>query len=122
MVRHVRSNAITLACQVALGNPGETASGAPPARGLGLVGVGGGQTSRVDAVEMAMRKAADRARGAVLASDAFFPFRDGVDVAAWGGVTAIVQPGGSKQDFETIAAADEHDMDMVFTGLRHFKH
>ena len=93
MVRHVRSNAITLACQVALGNPGETASGAPPARGLGLVGVGGGQTSRVDAVEMAMRKAADRARGAVLASDAFFPFRDGVDVAAWGGVTAIVQPG-----------------------------
>ncbi|MDP3047304.1 MAG: bifunctional phosphoribosylaminoimidazolecarboxamide formyltransferase/IMP cyclohydrolase [Chloroflexota bacterium] len=122
MVRHVRSNAIALACTAALGDPALTASGAPSARGLGLVGVGGGQTSRVDAVEMAMRKAADRARGAVLASDAFFPFRDGVDVAAWGGVTAIVQPGGSKQDLEAIAAADEHDMAMVFTGVRHFRH
>ena len=122
MVRHVRSNAIALACQLELGSRAETTSGAPSVRGLGLVGVGGGQTSRVDAVEMAMRKAADRTRGAVLASDAFFPFRDGVDVAARGGVTAIVQPGGSKQDLETIAAADEHGMAMVFTGVRHFRH
>ena len=106
MVRHVRSNAIALACQVDGGEPGR-AAGAAPRPAWRWSGVGGGQTSRVDAVEMAVRKAADRAKGAVLASDAFFPFRDGVDVAAWGGVTAIVQPGGSKQDFEAIAAADE---------------
>jgi phosphoribosylaminoimidazolecarboxamide formyltransferase / IMP cyclohydrolase len=122
MVRHVRSNAITLACTLEPGDSGESAGGTPPAGGHALVGVGGGQTSRVDAVEMAMRKAGDRARGAVLASDAFFPFRDGVDAAALGGVTAIVQPGGSKQDLEAIAAADEHGLAMVFTGIRHFKH
>jgi phosphoribosylaminoimidazolecarboxamide formyltransferase / IMP cyclohydrolase len=122
LVRHVRSNAIALACTVDLQKPVQAANSASLTRGLGLVGVGGGQTSRVDAVEMAMHKAADRAKGAVMASDAFFPFRDGLDVAAWGGVTAIVQPGGSKQDSEAVAAADEHDIAMVFTGVRHFKH
>lgn len=104
MARHVKSNAITLA------------------RGQALVGVGGGQTSRVDAVHMAVRKAADRAAGAVLASDAFFPFRDGIDLAAAAGVTAIIQPGGSLRDAESVAAADEAGIAMVLTGMRHFRH
>ena len=104
MVRHVKSNAIVLA------------------QGQALVGVGGGQTSRVDAVHMAVRKAGDRSRGACLASDAFFPFRDGIDLAAEAGVSAIVQPGGSQRDAEAIAAADEAGMAMVFTGIRHFRH
>jgi phosphoribosylaminoimidazolecarboxamide formyltransferase/IMP cyclohydrolase len=78
--------------------------------------------SRVDAVKLAIMKAAAPTRGTVLASDAFFPFRDGVDVAATAGVTAIIQPGGSVRDAETIAAADEHGLAMVFTGMRHFRH
>ncbi|HSM37457.1 MAG TPA: bifunctional phosphoribosylaminoimidazolecarboxamide formyltransferase/IMP cyclohydrolase [Longimicrobiales bacterium] len=89
------------------------------------VGIGAGQMSRVDASRIAVMKARDRdvdLTGAVLASDAFFPFRDGVDAAAEAGVTAIVQPGGSVRDEEVIAAADEHDIAMVFTGRRVFRH
>jgi phosphoribosylaminoimidazolecarboxamide formyltransferase/IMP cyclohydrolase len=104
MVRHVRSNAITLS------------------KNRALVGVGAGQMSRVDSVEIAIRKAGDRARGSVLASDAFFPFGDSVGLAAQAGVTAIIQPGGSKRDDEVIAACNEHGLAMVFTGKRHFKH
>ena len=87
-----------------------------------VVGVGAGQMSRVDASMIAASKAGERAKGAVLASDAFFPFRDGVDAAADAGVTAIIQPGGSMRDDEVIKAADEHGMAMLFTGMRHFKH
>ncbi|MBW3606355.1 MAG: bifunctional phosphoribosylaminoimidazolecarboxamide formyltransferase/IMP cyclohydrolase [Actinobacteria bacterium] len=101
---HVKSNAIVLAQERA------------------IVGVGAGQMSRVDSVELAVRKAGDRAKGAVLASDAFFPFRDGPDAAIAAGVSAIIQPGGSKRDDETIAACDEHGVAMIFTGRRHFRH
>ena len=87
-----------------------------------LVGVGAGQMSRLDSVELATRKAGPRAAGAVLASDAFFPFRDGPDAAAAAGITAIIQPGGSRRDEEVIAACDEHGIAMVFTGRRHFRH
>jgi len=86
------------------------------------VGVGAGQQSRVDAAELASAKAAGRARGGACASDAFFPFRDGLDVAAAAGVAAVIQPGGSVRDDEVIAAADEHGLAMVFTGRRHFRH
>jgi phosphoribosylaminoimidazolecarboxamide formyltransferase/IMP cyclohydrolase len=78
--------------------------------------------SRVDSVHLAARKAGDRARGSVLASDAFFPFRDNVDEAAQAGVTAVVQPGGSVGDGDSIMACDEHGLAMVFTGVRHFWH
>lgn len=101
---HVKSNAIVLA------------------RDLALLGMGAGQPSRVDSVEIALKKAGQRARGSVLASDAFFPFADGVEMAARGGVSAIIQPGGSVRDEEVIKAANEHNMAMVFTGRRHFKH
>jgi phosphoribosylaminoimidazolecarboxamide formyltransferase/IMP cyclohydrolase len=84
--------------------------------------VGAGQMSRVDAVRTAILKAGDRLRGSVAASDAFFPFRDGLDAVAAAGATAVVQPGGSVRDAEVIAAADEHGMAMVFTGRRHFRH
>ncbi len=84
--------------------------------------VGAGQMSRVDAVRTAVLKAGDRLRGSVAASDAFFPFRDGLDVVATAGATAIVQPGGSVRDDEVIAAADERGLAMVFTGRRHFRH
>ena len=87
-----------------------------------LVGVGAGQMSRVDSVHIAKMKANLPTQGTVLASDAFFPFRDGVDMAAEAGVTAIVQPGGSIRDEEAIQAADEHDIAMIFTGRRHFRH
>ncbi|MGQ9631998.1 MAG: bifunctional phosphoribosylaminoimidazolecarboxamide formyltransferase/IMP cyclohydrolase [bacterium] len=87
-----------------------------------LYGVGAGQMSRVDAVEIAIKKAGDRSRGAVLASDAFFPFRDSVDAAARAGITAIVQPGGSVRDEDSISACDEYGIAMVFTGIRHFRH
>src|SRR4051812_1278289 len=100
----VRSNAIVLA------------------RGRQLVGVGAGQMGRLDSVRIAVEKAGDKAKGAVLASDAFFPFRDGPDVAAAAGVTAIIQPGGSKRDNETLVACDEHGMAMILTGRRHFRH
>ncbi len=108
--KHVKSNAIVLA------------------REEGTVGIGAGQMSRVDSVELAIRKAGYSAtrellsRGTVLASDAFFPFRDGVDAAAAGGIAAIIHPGGSIRDAEVIAAADEHDIAMVFCGVRGFRH
>jgi phosphoribosylaminoimidazolecarboxamide formyltransferase/IMP cyclohydrolase len=92
------------------------------ARGGAAVGVGAGDQSRVGAAERALAKAGDRARSAVAASDAFFPFRDGVDALAAAGVTAVIQPGGSVRDDEVVAAADEHGMAMVFTGRRHFRH
>lgn len=104
MVKHVKSNAILLA------------------RDEKTVGIGAGQMSRVDSSIIAARKAGDRAKGAVLASDAFFPMRDGVDAAAQAGVKAIIQPGGSKGDQEVIKAANEHKIAMVFTGIRHFRH
>lgn len=92
------------------------------AKGGRLLGVGAGQMSRLDSVRIATSKAGEAARGAVLASDAFFPFRDGPDVAASAGVTAIIQPGGSKRDAETVTACDEHGMAMLLTGRRHFRH
>ncbi len=92
------------------------------ATGRATVGVGAGQMSRVDSVHIASRKAGERSRGAVMASDAFFPFRDGIDQAAEAGIAAVIQPGGSVRDDEVIAAADERDMAMVFTGRRHFRH
>jgi phosphoribosylaminoimidazolecarboxamide formyltransferase / IMP cyclohydrolase len=85
--------------------------------------IGAGQMSRVDAVNVAVLKAATAGlAGSVAASDAFFPFRDGLDALAKAGVTAVVQPGGSVRDGEAIAAADEHGLAMVFTGKRHFRH
>ncbi len=92
------------------------------ARGRQLIGVGAGQMSRLDSVRIAVAKAGEKARGAVLASDAFFPFRDGPDEAARAGVTALIQPGGSRRDDETIAACDEHGLAMILTGRRHFRH
>jgi phosphoribosylaminoimidazolecarboxamide formyltransferase/IMP cyclohydrolase len=76
----------------------------------------------VDSVRIAVEKAGDRGQGSILASDAFFPFRDGPDLAAAAGVTALIQPGGSKRDDETVAACDEHGMAMILTGQRHFRH
>jgi phosphoribosylaminoimidazolecarboxamide formyltransferase/IMP cyclohydrolase len=104
MVKHVKSNAILLA------------------QGEKTVGIGAGQMSRVDSSVIAAMKAGDRAKDSVLASDAFFPMRDGVDAAAKAGVVAIIQPGGSKGDPEVIKAANENKIAMVFTGVRHFKH
>jgi phosphoribosylaminoimidazolecarboxamide formyltransferase / IMP cyclohydrolase len=92
------------------------------ARDGATVGIGAGQMSRVDSVDIACRKAGDRTDGSVMASDAFFPFRDGIDRAAREGVQAVIQPGGSVRDEEVLAAADEHDMAMVLTGRRHFRH
>jgi phosphoribosylaminoimidazolecarboxamide formyltransferase/IMP cyclohydrolase len=86
------------------------------------VGVGAGQMSRVDSVKIGAMRAQLPTDGSVLASDAFFPFRDGLDEAAKHGITAVIQPGGSVRDDEVIAAADEHGLAMVFTGVRHFKH
>jgi len=86
------------------------------------VGIGGGQTSRVDAVWIATNKGKGNIKDSIMASDAFFPFRDGVDVAAEAGVKAIIQPGGSIRDEEVIKAADEHNIAMVFSGQRYFKH
>lgn len=115
-VRHVKSNAIVLACSQAL------AQGPAQGEALALVGMGAGQPSRVAAVEIAIERAGSRAGGSVLASDAFFPKADGVEVAARAGVRAIVQPGGSLGDDEVIAAADAAGMAMVLTGSRHFLH
>lgn len=89
------------------------------------VGIGAGQMSRVYSTRIAAIRAADEGlpvRGSVMASDAFFPFRDGIDAAAQHGVAAIIQPGGSVRDEEVIAAANEHGIAMVFTGMRHFRH
>jgi len=102
--KHVKSNAIALV------------------KDNMLVGAGAGQMSRVTSSRLAGQLAGDRAAGAVLASDAFFPFRDAVDAAAKGQVTAMIEPGGSKRDDQVIAAADEHGMVLIFTGVRHFKH
>ena len=102
--RHVRSNAIVLA------------------RGGATVGIGAGQMSRVDAVRLAVEKAQTDLKGAVLASDAFFPFADGPELAIEAGVTAIVQPGGSKRDSDSIEAAEKAGVAMVLTGRRHFRH
>ena len=104
VAKHVKSNAIVIA------------------RGERTLGVGAGQMSRVDSVRLAVGKAQEPVAGGVLASDAFFPFRDGLDEAAKAGVTAVVQPGGSIRDEEIIAAADEHGLAMIVTGLRHFRH
>jgi phosphoribosylaminoimidazolecarboxamide formyltransferase/IMP cyclohydrolase len=87
-----------------------------------LLGAGAGQMSRVDSTEIAISKAGDRISGAVLGSDAFFPFPDSIDRAAEAGVTAIIEPGGSKKDEEVIAACNKHGLAMIFTGRRHFKH
>ncbi|GAC1434811.1 MAG: bifunctional phosphoribosylaminoimidazolecarboxamide formyltransferase/IMP cyclohydrolase [Chloroflexota bacterium] len=103
-VKHTKSNAIVLAT------------------GLSIVGVGAGQMKRVDSVELAIRHAKDRAQGSVLASDAYFPFADGVERALEAGVTAIIQPGGSIRDQQSIEAADHAGAAMVFTGVRQFKH
>jgi phosphoribosylaminoimidazolecarboxamide formyltransferase/IMP cyclohydrolase len=92
------------------------------ARDNQTVGVGAGQMSRVDSVKLGAMRAQLPVKGSVLASDAFFPFRDGIDEAAKHGITAVIQPGGSMRDAEVIAACDEHDLAMVFTGVRHFKH
>lgn len=104
VVKHVKSNAIVIA------NDNQT------------VGVGAGQMNRVGAAAIALEQAGDNAKGAVMASDAFLPFRDTVDTAAKAGIKVIIQPGGSMRDQESIEAADEHGIAMVFTGIRHFKH
>src|SRR5207244_9748567 len=87
-----------------------------------VVGVGAGQMSRVDAAKVAIMKSILPAAGSVAASDAFFPFRDGLDILADAGVRAVIQPGGSVRDEEVIAAANERGLSMVFTGERHFRH
>jgi phosphoribosylaminoimidazolecarboxamide formyltransferase/IMP cyclohydrolase len=92
------------------------------AKDLQCFGIGAGQQNRVDSAQIAARRADGRAAGGVCASDAFFPFRDGLDVAVAAGITAVVQPGGSVRDDEVIAAANEHGVAMVFTGERHFRH
>ena len=103
-VRPVKSNAITLSKDCA------------------LIGVGAGQMSRVDSVDIAIKKAGDRVKGSVLASDAFFPFPDSIEKAAAAGVAAVIQPGGSRKDEEVIAACNRLGLPMIFTGQRHFKH
>ncbi len=87
-----------------------------------LLAVGGGQTSRVDSVKIAAGRGGNLLKGSAVASDAFFPFRDGVDALAAAGARCVVQPGGSVKDAEIIAAADEHGLAMVFTSVRHFRH
>jgi phosphoribosylaminoimidazolecarboxamide formyltransferase / IMP cyclohydrolase len=104
VAKHVKSNAIVLA------------------RDGVAVGVGAGQMSRVESTELAARRAGERARGTVCASDAFFPFRDGLDAAVAAGAVAVIQPGGSVRDEEVISAANEHGIPMVLTGRRHFRH
>jgi phosphoribosylaminoimidazolecarboxamide formyltransferase/IMP cyclohydrolase len=104
VAKHVKSNAIVLG------------------KDRMIVGVGAGQMSRIDSTHMAARKAGERVKGSVLASDAFFPFRDNVDMAAAAGVKAIVQPGGSMRDQESIDACNERGIAMIFTGVRHFRH
>ena len=104
VVKHIKSNAIVIT------------------KNRTTLGVGAGQMNRVGAASIAIRQAGDRTQGAVLASDAFFPFKDTVALAAKSGITAIIQPGGSKRDEESIEEADKHGIVMVFTGRRHFKH
>jgi phosphoribosylaminoimidazolecarboxamide formyltransferase / IMP cyclohydrolase len=102
--QHVKSNAIVFA------------------RGEATVGIGGGQPNRVDCVRMAVERSGDKARGAVMASDAFFPFPDSVELAAKAGITAVVHPGGSIRDAASIAIANAHSIAMLTTGVRHFRH
>jgi len=104
VAKHVKSNAIVLV------------------REDRTIGIGAGQMSRVDSTRLAVMKAQSSTKGTVLASDAMFPFRDGVDTGAEAGATAIIQPGGSIRDDEVVAAADEYNIAMVFTGMRHFRH
>ena len=104
MVRFVKSNAITV-CKDRM-----------------LLGAGAGQMSRVDSVEIAISKAGDRVKGAVMGSDAFFPFPDSIERAAAVGIAAVIQPGGSRKDDEVIEACNRHKLPMIFTGRRHFKH
>jgi phosphoribosylaminoimidazolecarboxamide formyltransferase/IMP cyclohydrolase len=95
------------------------------AKDLSTIGIGAGQMSRVYSARIAAIKAEDaklEVKGSVMASDAFFPFRDGIDAAAAAGIKAVIHPGGSMRDQEVIAAADEHGMAMVFTAMRHFRH
>ena len=92
------------------------------AKDLQAFGIGAGQQNRLDSARIAAERSAGRGDGGVCASDAFFPFRDGLDAAAAAGIAAVIQPGGSVRDDEVIAAADEHGIAMVFTGERHFKH
>ncbi|MDQ3809244.1 MAG: bifunctional phosphoribosylaminoimidazolecarboxamide formyltransferase/IMP cyclohydrolase [Chloroflexota bacterium] len=99
-----------------------TSNGVVVAKGLSLVGFGTGQPSRQDAVDLAVRKAGERARGSVLASDGFFPFPDAVERAAEAGISAIIQPGGSIRDPELIRVANRHGIAMIFTGERHYRH
>jgi len=106
--QHVKSNAIVLARQA----PG----------GAVTVGIGGGQPNRVDCVRIAVERAGERARGAVMASDAFFPFPDSIEVAAQAGITAVIHPGGSVRDADSLAAAEAAGMALVVTGIRHFRH
>ena len=103
-VKHIKSNAIVLV------------------KGNMLVGMGAGQPNRVNSVHLAVKAAGDSSSGAVLASDAFFPFPDGLEAGAAGGVTAVIQPGGSIRDKEVIEAANKLGLAMVFTGVRHFRH
>ena len=102
--KHIKSNAIVFA------------------KDRTLVGMGAGQPNRVVSVHLSQRTAGEKAKGSVLASDAFFPFPDNIELAAEAGIIAIVQPGGSIRDEEVIAAADKHNLAMVFTGVRHFRH
>ncbi|MGN1273210.1 MAG: bifunctional phosphoribosylaminoimidazolecarboxamide formyltransferase/IMP cyclohydrolase, partial [Thermoguttaceae bacterium] len=87
-----------------------------------LLGAGAGQMSRVDSVKISIEKAGDRIEGAVLASDAFFPFADSIELCHENGITALIQPGGSKRDQEVIDACDKYGIAMIFTGYRHFRH
>lgn len=104
VVKHIKSNAIVLA------------------KDKTLLGMGAGQPSRIVSAQIAKEKAGEKTKGSVLASDAMFPFPDVVEAAAAGGVTAIIQPGGSIRDEDSIKTADEHNMAMVLTGRRHFRH
>ena len=104
VVKYVKSNAIVIV------------------RDGQIVGVGAGQMSRVEAVKIAIDKAGDKAAGAVLASDAFFPFKDSIELASKANIDAIVQPGGSKRDDESVECCNENEIAMVFTGVRHFRH
>ena len=104
VVKNVKSNAIVLALQKK------------------TVGIGAGQMSRVDAVKIAIEKAGEKSKGAVLASDAFFPFEDAVELAVKSGVTAFIQPGGSVRDKQVIDFCNKNKIAMIFTGKRHFKH
>jgi phosphoribosylaminoimidazolecarboxamide formyltransferase/IMP cyclohydrolase len=103
-VKHIKSNSVVFV------------------KGTRTVGIGGGQTSRVDATWIATYKGKDQIKGSIMASDAFFPFKDAVDVAANAGVRAIIQPGGSIRDEEVIKAANEQGIAMVVTGQRYFRH